>query len=456
MVEGATTMRRYGSRLLLAATLALVIALAAAASCGGDGGSEEDGVTPEGSPIEAGTPAAAGPILTVEDILRKDAGVTKAAEVEWGWMFEMSGPLQSFGEPTGDGVKLAVQEINDAGGFQVGDTIYTIKLLEHDTRSDISNTVAITTELVRDDGVNVIWGPASTGDPESTQITQAARVLHMCPCPSRELTSLQTVDQARGESHWAFQTIPAPSGFLKKGARDTAEKYPEYEKFATICVNTETGRKWCEMFEQAYQEFGFEHTGRELFPPGTDDFSPYLTKLREADPDMILNFEDSAAQFSLLRQSWELDVGQFYIASVALPYDLFETLVGGEGIRSKIVSVGGTPRAALNYTSEKARSFFEEKYRAYKGGTLPLAAFGALLTYDQVYMLAAAMQRAGTVEDTDKIIEALEQVHFNGVGEDDLYFNERHIYVAGNDACTITGGRYTECFHVPPQTEEAP
>src|SRR3972149_8135378 len=156
------------------------------------------------------------------------------------------------------------------------------------------------------------------------------------------------------------------------------------------------------MFEQAYQEFGFEHTGRELLPPGTDDFSPYLTKLREADPDMILNFEDSAAQFSLLRQSWELDVGQFYIASVALDYDLFETLVGGPGIRDKIVSVGGTPRSALNFTSEKARNFFEEKYRAFKGGELPLAGFGALLTYDQVYMLVAAMQRAGTVDDTDE------------------------------------------------------
>src|SRR3972149_7529464 len=164
-------------------------------------------------------------------------------------MFEMSGPLQSFGEPTGDGVKLAVQEINDAGGFQVGDTIYTIKLLEHDTRSDISNTVAINTELVRDDEVNVIWGPASTGDPESTQITQAAHVLHLCPCPSREFTSLKTVDQATGESHWAVPTIPAASGFIRMGARDNPERYPDFKTFATICVNTETGREWCSIFK---------------------------------------------------------------------------------------------------------------------------------------------------------------------------------------------------------------
>ena len=77
-----------------------------------------------------------------------------------------------------------------------------------------------------------------------------------------------------------------------------------------------------------------------------------------------------------------------------------------------------------------------------------------LLTYDPVYMLVAAMQQAGTVEDTTKIAEALEQIHFDGVGEDDLYFDARHIYIAGNDSCYIAGGEYVSCAHVPPVPEE--
>jgi ABC-type branched-subunit amino acid transport system substrate-binding protein len=433
----------------------LMTLVVAGAACDGDGADKEKAPTPEASPTEAGTPQVTGEIITFEDVLRKDANVTERAEVEWGWMFEESGPLQAFGEPTGDGVKLAVQEINEAGGFQVGDTIYTIKLLEHDTRSDPAQTVAVAQELVRDDQVKIIWGPAAIGDPESTQITQPLQVLHICPCADREHSSLSSPEQARGDSRWAFQTLPAASGFLPIGARDNAKKYPELKTFATMCDNTEAGQRWCEMFEEAYKAEGFEHVGRELFPPDTTDFTPYLTEFRQKNPDMILNFVDPSAQFGLLRQSWEMDVGQFYIAAVALPYDMLEALVG-EGIRDKIVSVGGVPRVALEgfYTSEEVRAFFEEKYKPFRGGSLPIAAFGVLLTYDPVYMLVAAMQQAGTVEDTTKIADALEQIRFNGVGEEELYFDKSHIYVSGNDSCYITGGQYVECFHNPPPTED--
>jgi ABC-type branched-subunit amino acid transport system substrate-binding protein len=144
-------------------------------------------------------------------------------------------------------------------------------------------------------------------------------------------------------------------------------------------------------------------------------------------------------------------LGEYYI-SVAVPYDLFEALVG-TGIREKIVSAGAAPRTHAIYTSEKARQFFEEKYKPFKGGNLPPAAFAALLTYDPAYMLIAAMQRAGTVEDTDQIAAALEEVHFNGVGEDDYFFDERHILVSGVDSCTMFGGRYVGCVHNPPPTE---
>ena len=436
---------------LMLATL-IVALLVGAAACNEDKKEAPPATEPGASPTTGGTPQTTGEVLTIENILQKDPTVTKREEIVWGYMFEDSGALQGFGDPAGDGIEMAVQEINDAGGFQVGDTIYTIRLAKRDTRSDVANTVAVATELVLDENVKVIWGPASVGDPESTQITQQARILHLCPCPQRELTSLSSAEQVRDESRWAFQTLPAPSKFLPPGARDTAREYPEFDTFATICANSETGKTFCQFFEDAYTAAGFEHVGQELFPPETADFSPFLTKLKGNDPDIILNFVDAGPeQFLLLRQSWQLDLGEFYIG-VELPYDLFESLVGGPGIRDKIVSVGAAPRGHAQYTSEKARVFFEEKYKGFTGGNLPPAAFAALLTYDPAYMLVAAMQRAGTVDDTDKIAAALEEVHFNGFGEDDMYFDERHIMVSGNDSCQVYQGQM-DCVHHPPPTE---
>jgi branched-chain amino acid transport system substrate-binding protein len=376
----------------------IVALLTVAVACSSD---TDDGAT--GEPTSSASPnptsAPSGDVLTPADILTKDPSVTKHEEIEWGAMFELTGPLAGFGEPSADGLKMAVQEINDAGGFQVGDTIYTIKLIEHDTRSDIAQSLAVASELLLDDGVDVLWGPAAIGDPEITALTQEREVLHLCPCPERELTSLTSVEQAQDESRWAFQTLPAASRFLPVGAETTRRDYPQFDTFATICVNSATGQAFCDFFKDAYEDAGFDHVAQQLFPAGTTDFSPFITSLKRDDPDLVLNFTDAGvAQFSLLRQSWELDVGRFHI-SVELPYELWESLVGGAGIRDTYVAAGAAPRGHAQYTSEKARAFFEDKYEPFKGA-LPPAAFAALLTYDPAYMLMAAMQRAGTVDDT--------------------------------------------------------
>jgi branched-chain amino acid transport system substrate-binding protein len=429
------------------------VALLSAFGCNDKGGNDasEPTSTPEVSSTDTGT-AAPVEVLTVDQILRKDPGVTKREEVTWGAMFEQTGALAGFGAPVRDGLLMAVQEINAAGGFQVGDTIYTIKLAEKDTRSDVPQALAVTQELIQDDGVKIIWGPAAVGDPETTRLSQQAGVIHICPCPGREVTSLTSVEDVQKNAPYAFQTIAAPSKFLAPGARNTKAAYPQFTTFATICANSETGKAFCKFFTDAYEAAGFEKVGEELVPAQTTDFNPYLTSLKQRDPDLILNFFDAGTeQFTLLKQSWQLDVGEYYIG-VELPYDLWETLVGGSGIRDKIVSVGAAPRGHAQYTGN-ARVFFEEKYRPFHGGgDLPPAAFAALLTYDPAYMLIAAMQQAGTVDDVGAIAAALEQVHFKGFGEDDMFFDKRHIMVTGNDSCLVYQGQMN-CVHNPPPPE---
>lgn len=436
--------------LLTGITLAALVVFAIACG-GGDGGNGDQPDLACGSPpSDSGSIEVDDRILTVEDILAKDQDISKTEVVEWGYMFERSGPLAGFGEPAGDGVLMAVQEINDAGGFQVGDTLYTIDLIEFDTKTDVGETLAVATQLVRDDGVCVVFGPATIGDAETSQVTQPLRVINICPCPEREITTLEDVETMQSDARWAFQTLSAPSKFLPPGALNTRETYPEFETFATVCANSQIGQAFCGFFADAYTAAGFELVAEELVPVGTVDFNPVLTRLRSKEPDIVLNFVDAGtAQFAFLKSAWQLDVGEFHIA-VELPLDLFEALVG-EGIRDKIVSAGAAPRGHAMYTSDDARDFFEDTYKPFAGGDLDglPGAFTALTTYDPVFMLVAAMQQAGTVQDTTMIVEALEQIHFDGIGEDDLFFDERHVIVTGNDTCLIYQGEM-ECTHVPP------
>ena len=433
--------------------LALVTAVfLVGAACGededeGDGGEDQ---TPTTAPAETGTPAVSGEIITAEDILRTDPGVTKTAELEWGFLFELSGGLYAgFGVPTGDGVKLAVKEINDAGGFQVGDTIYTIKLVERDTHSDVAQTVAATQELVQDVGVNVIWGPATVGETEATQITQPAKVLHLCPCQQREIVALNTVEKAEGESHWAFQTLLPFSLLIGQGARNFVEDYPDFHTMAILCENSQSSRDVCGRTRVAYEAVGVEVVGEEYFPPETADYSPFLTKMKEGDPDYLFNFSsDPLSGPQIVRKALELGVGRLHLVTV--PADIVESLVGRP--LTVPVTTGAVGRQSVQPTSQEAADYYE-RYKAFKGGELPFASFVSLLTYDFAYMLAAAMQQAGTVEDTTAIADALETLHYDGVAENDLFFNPRHLAVLGTEPCTVETGKPIVCEHIPPPPE---
>jgi len=404
--------------------------------------------------------------------------VPKEGEVAWGFMFEESGGLlENFGKPTGDGVELAVQEINAAGGFQVpksgrseyadgtvtpedvlrkdpdGGTVYKIRLVKRDTRSDVQNTIAVATELVRDEQVNVIWGPATVGEPQITPTTQRAKVLHFCPCQERETTALSSVEKAQGESHWAFQTLLPFSLLIEQGAKNFLEDYPDFKTMAFLCLNNETGRDICERTKAAYEKVGIEVVGDiQYFPVGTTDYSPFLTRIRQGDPDYLFNFDNPPNDTAIVRQALQQGIGRLHIVTV--PANIVEQLVGVP--LTVPVTAGACCRQHVQPTSPEAAEYFD-RYATFLGGRdkLPFVPFVSLLTYDYVYMLAAAMQQAGTVEDTTAIADALEDLHYDGVSENDLFFNPRHLAVHGTDPCTVQTGQPIVCEHVDPPPEAA-
>lgn len=429
---------------LVALLLALLLAAGAACSDNKDNG--EDTPVPGATEDASAGTVEPSEIVTRDEVLHKDPGITKTAEVDWGWLFELTGPpqIQVFGQVTGDGVKLAVDEINKdctsegICGFQVGDTIYKINLIDSDTQSDVARTVSLTTKLIRDDHVKVIWGPATLGEAEATQLTQPNHILHLCPCPDREHASLDTVEKAAGDSHWEFQTLPAISRYFLQGAQSTRKNFPQFTKVAILCINTEIGQSVCGFYEDAYREAGFEMVGREDFPLGTTDYTPFLTRLRSKQPDILLNFDDAAAQINLLLQAIDLDVGE--ALQTSLTPDLLNTVLGPDKVRQKIFLAGGIPRQAAQPTWPPAAAYFE-RYKAFSGGELPPASFVSMLTYDFVYMLVASMQQADSVDDTTAIADRLEDIHYAGAAEPDVHFDNRHIAVMGSDSCTVINGR---------------
>jgi ABC-type branched-subunit amino acid transport system substrate-binding protein len=336
--------------------------------------------------------------------------------------------------------------------------VYTINLIEEDTKSDVSQTIAAATELVKDKKVKVIFGPATLGETEATQITQQAHVLHLCPCQEREQNALSSLEKAHGDDRWAFQTLLPFSLLIGQAAKNFNIEYPDLHTMGLICQSTATGHDICERTKTAYAAAGVKIIGDiQYFPVGTTDYNPFLTRLKSAgDIDFLFNYDNPLNTATIVRQALELGVGKLQLVTV--PANLVRALVGRP--LTVPISAGAAPRQEVQPLTQKAADFFD-RLRAFEGvQQLPPASFVSLMTYDYVYMMAGAMQAAATVDDTTKIAEKLATLHYNGVAEDDLFFNSRHLAVHGTEPCTVITDPVKgdpnviiTCTHNPPPPE---
>ncbi len=365
----------------------------------------------------------------------------KTGVVKIGSISSFSGDLVSVGEPHADGVRLAVREINEAGGFQVGDTIYTLELVESDDRSDPAAGVAAATELIRDEQVQFIFGPiVDTFSVLIQELTNPEKIIMMAG--STIFGTMLTNETAGpgGDLHYLFKSFPADKTRQDVTARATKELLPNAEFQVLYIPNDVIGQTISETWLEGFKQVG--EADALLYPSGTTDFAPFLTTTKATNPDVIHFWHTPPEEINALEQAIELDAAPTYLLHAVDP----ETYVERFPALDVPVLLLCIPLCAGVTSSDTAASFFD-RYRTFLGADLPIAAGVALLIYDYVFMLTAAMEEAGTVTDTDAIVAALEDLTYEGV-LGTLKFDERHIVEHGFDICTTVGT--IECEFYPP------
>ena len=90
-------------------------------------------------------------------------GMAAAAEktLVIGEIAELTGAAEAVGGPQHNGIKLAVDEINAAGGLKVGGDTVKIDLRTEDTKSDPTTGVTIVQKLLNRDGAHLLVGSLS-------------------------------------------------------------------------------------------------------------------------------------------------------------------------------------------------------------------------------------------------------------------------------------------------------
>ena len=143
---------------LIAILLAVVLCLSMVACASSTSKQDSQTADNTASDTKADTSSDAS---TSEDTSSDDAASTgKTGVLKIGAIHDLTGSGSVLGIAGVNGHKLAVNDINAAGGVVIGDTTYTLELIAYDCKSDPNEAISAMNRLVTVDDVAIIEGPS--------------------------------------------------------------------------------------------------------------------------------------------------------------------------------------------------------------------------------------------------------------------------------------------------------
>lgn len=319
---------------------------------------------------------AALPLVSASCGAEKTPG---AEGIQVGFFGALTGPTATFAQSGRNGVTLAVEEINAAGGVLGGKRI---ELLVEDDRGEASEAASAVTKLITRDHV-----VALIGEQASSRTIAAAPIAQSYGVPMISPTSTNVEVTKKGDYIFracftdAYQgAVIASFARTDLGAKTAAQLVDARNDYSVGLAQA---------FRDSFEKAGGRVVAEQKYSEGDSDFSAQLTALRPLDPDV------------LLVPGYYTDAG--LIARQAKALGLRAILIGGDGWDSpKLTEIGGEAIEGSYFSnhysaedpSPRVRQFVEAYRRKY--GTEPDSI--AALSYDATKLLADAIRRAGSTE----------------------------------------------------------
>lgn len=327
------------------------------------------------------------------------AGSAYAADpIKIGLSGPFTGGSSSMGVSMRDGVKLAADEINKAGGV-LG---RPIQLIERDDEAKNELGVQIAQELVNKESVVATVGFINTGVALAAQrFYQEAEI----PVMNNVATGSVVVKQFLPPDHKANYIFRNAANDTIQSAMiaDEAIKRQGFKKPAILADSTNYGQLGKTDLTTALSKLGVTPVATEKFNIGDTDMTAQLLRAKEAGADSILTYAigPELAQIAngMAKLGWKVPM----IGSWTLSMASFIDTAGANGDGALM------PQTFIQQpTTPKRKAFIEAYQKAYGIDRIP-SPVSAAQGYDSVYLLAAAIKQAGST-DGRKIREALENL----------------------------------------------
>ena len=355
----------------------------------------------------------------------------------------LSGPAAPWGQVPTPFYETFLDLFNKEG-FQVGGKTYNLKLVQVDDQNTPEGGAAAAKQLIFGEGCKFIVGHWSWNFPSVSAVTNPAKVIFMARTGNEAVPG--GIYSPKTMPYVVFGT-PSEEVFISD-LFAIVEAYPKYKKIGLLDCTLGKGPGWDYVYA-VFNKAGIKYH-MEWFPFGTQDFTPYITRFKEAGCDIVYIAGWIGEAMMFAKQRWEMgykdmkvghsgpfvdvsiykavcgpDAAQGFIGQYAANWEFKKTKVNPKYI--------AMCREAIKIVSQKTG-----KPYTYSGG-IPWLPTHAMI-------LAQAMQKAGTVDDPDKIMNAIRGGTFDTpVGKYTMSGEKTYgspvVFGSAGALCTIKGDK---------------
>jgi branched-chain amino acid transport system substrate-binding protein len=344
----------------------------------GCGGAAEEGESSGGGDSEAAAGGSEG----------ADSGTAEGEPIPIGMLTELSGPFAPWGVNVRNGMQMAVQEINDAGGVDGR----PLQLVERDTQSEPEEGVTALRGMIDQDGIIAAGGVISSDVGLATsRIAEQNQVpLFLIKAGSSAILT--------SESRYTFRTC-LPSAAMTMGPVADYLEQENLTRAGAIIADYEWGRSIEEAFTGTFEGTDVE-TQVEVAPVTDTDFTSYLRSLQGFEPDVIVATGHPPGSGAIVSQSAELGIDTLVTGPWAVLSSVMEGV--GDAAYDRFVDFDCADYSSDEY--QELATQYNEQFNAFMEDD-------AVAAYGIIQMLAEAIEETGGTDPT-AISEYIHQTTF--------------------------------------------
>jgi ABC-type branched-subunit amino acid transport system substrate-binding protein len=267
---------------------------------------------PAATPAPPATQAPAQP--TSEEPMAPTEMAPEVETMKVGFTASQTGNLNVESTRQVNGLKLWMQQVNDAGGVPIGDNkVVKFEAVSYDDESNKDRVQELYTRLATEDNADFLISPYSSG------LADASAVI------AEQYGKIMVTTGAASDSTYqkgytlVYQAYTPASSYLTGAVDNLMALDPSVKKIAFVHENDKFSTDVVTAAKTYAEGLGYDVVLFEGYDTGTTDFGPFINKIVAAGPEAIMgggHFQDGS---TFARQLSEKGVNANYIALLVAP-----------------------------------------------------------------------------------------------------------------------------------------